>query len=189
MGLSIADTTAGWGIIITMKIHLILFALLLVCVSKTVAQLDIEWQGQAIQGGLLVGKVQPGSTVWYRQQSIRVAENGTFLLGFGRDEQGPATIEIICPDGKTYQQQLDVGQREYAIQRIDGLPQNQVTPPAEVLARIRADSREVAAARARDDARLDFEAGFVWPAEGPITGVYGSQRVLNGEPRRPHFGV
>ena len=31
--------------------------------------------------------------------------------------------------------------------------------------------------------------GFTWPATGRISGVYGSQRVLNGKPRNPHFGL
>ena len=172
-----------------MKINLLSIFLLSFLSPVAAAELKIQWQGQATQGGLLTGKVQPGSTVSYQDRSIRVAPDGTFLLGFGRDEVGPAAIVIDCPTGETYSEQVQIAQREYAIQRIDGLPQNQVTPPADVLARIRDDSRQVAIARARDDARLDFANGFIWPAEGPITGVYGSQRVLNGEPRRPHFGV
>ncbi len=158
-----------------------------VCSSQ--AELNLQLAGDAVQGGLMTGKLQPGSRVVYRNEEIRVAVDGTFLLGFGRDEEGPAVLKIICPDGQQYEETVSVAAREYDIQRIDGLPPKQVTPPPEVSARIRDDSRQVASARQRDDGRLDFKAGFIWPAEGPITGVYGSQRVLNGQPRRPHFGL
>jgi murein DD-endopeptidase MepM/ murein hydrolase activator NlpD len=64
-----------------------------------------------------------------------------------------------------------------------------VTPSEADLARIRADAAKVAAARAIDRPEPPFESGYAWPARGIITGVYGSQRILNGEPRRPHFGI
>ena len=64
-----------------------------------------------------------------------------------------------------------------------------VTPPPELLARIREEGAIVRAARAFDTAETHLFAPFAWPARGPISGVYGSQRVLNGEPRQPHFGV
>ncbi|MEE8188755.1 MAG: M23 family metallopeptidase, partial [Kiloniellales bacterium] len=51
------------------------------------------------------------------------------------------------------------------------------------------ENARIAAARAVDRPEPLFESGFVWPATGPITGVFGSQRVLNGKPRRPHYGV
>ena len=47
----------------------------------------------------------------------------------------------------------------------------------------------VATARSRRDPRTDYSAGFSWPTAGRISGVYGSQRILNGEPRRPHYGL
>ena len=75
------------------------------------------------------------------------------------------------------------------MQRIDGLPEKMVTPPKEVLQRIRAENARIAAVRARDRAAADFATGFAWPVTGAITGVYGSQRVLNGKPRQPHYGI
>jgi len=72
---------------------------------------------------------------------------------------------------------------------VDGLPPKTVTPDPEALERIRKEAGQVTAARAWRDQRTDYEDGFAWPASGRISGVYGSQRVLNGEPRRPHFGL
>ena len=75
------------------------------------------------------------------------------------------------------------------MQRIDGLPPQKVTPDASVLPRIQAEANAIRKARSVLDARVDYRSGFHWPVLGPISGVYGSQRVLNGQPRRPHYGV
>jgi murein DD-endopeptidase MepM/ murein hydrolase activator NlpD len=72
---------------------------------------------------------------------------------------------------------------------VDGLPPQTVTPDPEALERIREEAAMVGNARARRDERSDFAGDWAWPATGRLSGFYGSQRVLNGEPRRPHFGV
>lgn len=146
--------------------------------------------GDAVQGGLMTGLTRPGSQVWQDGQPIRVSAAGAFLLGFTRDAPPTSELRIRLPAGETVHETLPVAGREYRIQRIDGLPERKVTPRTpEDLARIRRDAVAVKKARARDDDRQDFLAGFVWPVLGPVTGVYGSQRILNGEPRRPHYGV
>ena len=100
-----------------------------------------------------------------------------------------ARLEAVFPGGGHARRDLLVAQREYRIQRIDGLPPRKVTPTAEDMVRIREEYALVRKARSRVDERQDFLGGFVWPAEGRISGVYGSQRILNGVPKRPHFGV
>src|SRR3546814_15248338 len=78
----------------------------------------------------------------------------------------------------------DVCSSDLQIQRIDGIAKDYVSPPEDVLARIRADAEAAAAARAADRPVTDFDSGFAWPAEGPISGVYGSQRILNRSEER-----
>jgi len=146
-------------------------------------------QGEPRQGGLLVGWAEPGAEVRQDGQTVRVGGDGVFLLGFGRDAGPRSLLEVRLQDGTTIRRELEVAQREYDIQRIDGLEPAKVTPPKEVLDRIAREGALVATARTRDDARADFLAGFVWPARGRISGVYGSQRILNGNPRSPHSGV
>ncbi len=146
--------------------------------------------GRLVQGGMVVGHAQPGSKVTQDGQAVRISREGVFLLGFTRDAPETSALVIRSPDGAVINKTLQVARRDYEIQRIDGLPKRKVTPRSEAdLKRIRDDVVAVKRARARDDDRQDFLGGFQWPLEGPITGVYGSQRVLNGEPRRPHFGV
>ncbi|MDZ7829959.1 MAG: M23 family metallopeptidase [Halofilum sp. (in: g-proteobacteria)] len=90
--------------------------------------------------------------------------------------------------GETLRRELEIARRDYNIQRIDGLEPKKVNPPEEAIPRILREVEIVKEARKRDDARQDFLQQFRWPVQGRITGVYGSQRVLNGEPRRPHYG-
>jgi len=150
----------------------------------------LELDGKFIQGGLVIGTTLPDSKVIHDGKPVRVSSTGTFAIGFGRDAKPDSVLEVTLPDGKKITKKLTVEQREYKIQRIDGLPPSKVTPMGkETLKRIREETAMIKKARKTDDTRLDFLDGFDWPLTGPITGVYGSQRILNGKPRRPHYGV
>ena len=159
-------------------------------VGVAAAATPFSLRGELVQGGVVFGEVPPGSQVTQDGKPVRVGRGGEFLLGFDRDAPAVSQVEITLPDGSRHPVELAVAAREYDVQRIDGLPPAKVTPRSpEDLERIRRDAAAVAAARTRDDDRPDFLAGFEWPARGRISGVYGSQRILNGEPRRPHYGV
>ena len=169
---------------------LILLALMLLDSAPVAAETGLRIDGPRTQGGLLRGRVPPDSTVEYEGDAVRVSRDGWFLVGFGRDAPRDAELVVVHPDGRRERRVLKVERRQYDIQRIDGLPARKVTPRSEEdLARIRAEVRMVKRARAIDDPRTDFLSGFRWPVKGRISGVYGSQRILNGEPRRPHFGI
>ncbi len=147
-------------------------------------------EGHLTQGGVLFGHTEPGSTLRLDGQPVKVSPDGRFVIGFGRDAKPRHRLAIRYPDGRGEQRELRVERRKYRIQRIDGLPPRKVTPRSKKdLAHIRRDIEKVKKARARVDERLDFTHGFNWPVIGPITGVYGSQRILNGKPKRPHYGV
>jgi murein DD-endopeptidase MepM/ murein hydrolase activator NlpD len=145
--------------------------------------------GAVEQGGLVRGKTAPGATATLDGKAVRVAPDGAFIFGFGRDAPARAALEVVLPDGTRLHRDLAVAQRQYEIQRIDGLPPNQVTPDAATLARIKREAVLIKDARAVDSSLPFFEQPFHWPAEGPISGVYGSQRILNGAPRAPHMGL
>ncbi|GAC14226.1 M23 family metallopeptidase [Aliiglaciecola lipolytica] len=149
----------------------------------------IELRGELSQGSLIRGVVQSGSQVWLDGEELQVSKEGYFVFGFGRDATLDHEISWKTPDEVKQVKKIELKKREYAVQSIEGLPPKMVTPPEEVLARIRLDNQQVATARLSRDPRTDFMQPFIWPAEGPISGVYGSQRILNGQPKRPHFGV
>lgn len=144
-----------------------------------------EWQ----QGAVLFGKAPAGSKVWFGGRALKLTPAGDFVFGLDRDAGADVALRIALPGGKPIEQHHEVARREYAIQHIDGLPPKMVTPPADVLDRIRADQREVSAARKVENDGTGFLEAFIWPATGRISGVYGSQRILNGEPKQPHYGV
>ncbi|MGV6827689.1 MAG: M23 family metallopeptidase [bacterium] len=149
----------------------------------------VQLKGEFEQGALLVGKTLPGSQVTHDAESVMVSAAGDFLIGFEREAPLSSTLTVVLPDGKSHQQTLSISRKQYNIQRIDGLPERKVTPKPADSERIKADRAAVKKARSRRDSRTDYLAGFEWPATGKITGVYGSQRVLNGKPKWPHFGV
>ncbi len=143
------------------------------------------WQ----QGQLLIGKTRPGTEITFDDNNVHVDEEGIFVFGLGRDQGEVAELIVVDPKGKKSTHLFDVKQREYNIQRINGVPQRTVTPPEEELKRIRQEGAMMRKARQIHSSRKDFLQDFQWPVTGPISGVYGSQRVYNGKPGRPHFGV
>lgn len=148
----------------------------------------LRFMGNAVQGGLVIGLCGTGNEAWIDGKPVRV-QNGMFCFGFGRDSKEPALVRVRYP--KNYEEKREVvpKQRKFNIQKIDGLPEKYVSPPKEILERIARDAKAVAEARSHNLGETFFADGFVWPADGPISSVYGSQRILNGEPREPHYGL
>lgn len=163
--------------------------LLLLCISSVLADERLDLRGQAIQGGMLIGHTLPGAQVHLDGRGVRVAPSGEFVIGFGRNAREHMLLEIRYPDASVLQRRIMIRQRRYRVQRINGLPAREVTPGKAELARIRREAALIRQARAVDSARTDFDGEWIWPVIGTITGVYGSQRILNGEPRSPHTGV
>jgi murein DD-endopeptidase MepM/ murein hydrolase activator NlpD len=149
----------------------------------------LSWAGDFSQGGMVIGVTQPGVTLKLGGRDVPVAKDGRFVFGFRRDEAATLPLTVTHRDGQSEAIQIAVAPRTYDIQRIDGLPPAQVTPPPAVLERIKRENAQIAAVRLRNTPRQDFLQGWIWPAKGPVSGVYGSQRILNGEPRTPHYGL
>ncbi|WP_419896286.1 M23 family metallopeptidase [Roseomonas sp. USHLN139] len=141
------------------------------------------------QGGMALGKVPPGSRVTLDGRAVSVAPDGQFVIGFGRDAGPSARLVAIAPDGRQESRELAIRTRDWDIQRLTGLPPAMVSPNPQQLARIKAERERIAVVRKIDSALPHFAEGFVWPARGRISGVYGSQRILNGEARAPHLGL
>jgi murein DD-endopeptidase MepM/ murein hydrolase activator NlpD len=165
------------------------YALVALVWGFTAAASELHLEGQLIQGGLVRGQVAPGSAVWLDGQELRVSAAGWFVFGFDRDAAERAELVVRHPGGHVERRALDIAGRTYDVQRIDGLPPRQVTPSEEDLARIRVEAELIEAAKRRDSNGLGFTQEVAWPARGRVSGVYGSQRILNGEPRAPHRGL
>lgn len=163
--------------------------LLALLVALPAGAVELSLDGKLIQGGMVVGRTAPGAEVRLDGKKLRVNGDGIFVLGFGRDAAPHAELEVKGPDGSRTARDLDIEARHYRIQRVEGLPPRQVTPGKVDLRRIRAEGARITKARAAYTPTPRFLSGFMWPAHGPISGVYGSQRILNGKPRQPHLGV
>lgn len=146
--------------------------------------LALEIAEHSQQGGLLIGRGAQGTRLALEGRALRVSPAGDFVLGFSRDHGPEAWLGI---NGQP--RRIAVARRQWDVQAISGLPPAQVTPDAATLERIVAERARLSAARAVDSATIGFLAPLAWPARGRISGVYGSQRILNGQPRQPHLGL
>ena len=148
-----------------------------------------EFFGNFKQGSFILGKTDPNSKVYIDDRKVRVSNDGYFAFGLDRDRKNNVLIKITNKK-ETKLIEKKVFKRKYNIQRIDGLPPKQVTPPPEVFERIKKDNILIGKARAIDSKLVFFKDKFIYPIDKYIiTGVYGSQRILNGKPRRPHYGI
>ena len=189
LGSSAADYVRSDRLLVTASITVSLLIYLLLPGTAAAAGNELRLQGHYVQGGLLFGTTLPGARVELDNEVIPVSAEGLFVIGFGRDETGSRLLQVTLPGGKQFQQELPVAAREFNIERVDGLPPSRVTPDPTVMDRIRAEGAMVSQARKRRDNVANYAAGFSWPAKGRLSGFYGSQRILNGEPRNPHYGL
>ena len=147
--------------------------------------------GSFVQGGHAIGTTWPGALIFVDGEALATASgDGTFIVGFDRDQTGSVAIEARSGD-RSMRRVIDIARVTFPSTTINGLPAATVTPsdPA-LLARIR---REVALKAEGFASRIDadhFRDGFTWPlADFRITSRWGSQRILNGTPARPHYGI
>ena len=149
----------------------------------------ISFSGSLEQGSLVVGKAGAGAQVTVEGAAVHVSPSGEFAFGFTYDQTKPAEIAAHFANGSREMRSVQPIARRYDVQRITGLPEKFVTLPPEVLERRKREVAMIAAARSRDSDLDWFAENFDWPAKGIISGVFGSQRILNGKPMEPHFGV
>lgn len=152
-------------------------------------QIDVALNGKFTQGALLRGQAPAGAKVTLNGENVQTNKDGKFVVGFEREAPLQQTLVVESADGNKWQRDIVLEKREYNIQRIEGLEQKMVTPPAEVTARIKQDNINVASARSGNSDLDALFTRFEWPAKGVISGVYGSQRILNGVPKWPHYGL
>ena len=151
----------------------------------TTSSFAVTFDGKFIQGSFILGKTDPGSEVFIDKKKIKVDQDGYFAFGLGRDRKNDVTITI---NKKKIVKKIF--KRKYKIQRIDGLEEKKVTPPEEVYERIKRENKWIGEARTINSNLNFFKNKFINPLENAIiTGVYGSQRILNGKPKWPHYGI
>ena len=167
-----------------MRILISLFFLLI-----TTSSFAVTFEGKFIQGSFILGKTEPGSKVFIDKKRVKVTSDGFFVFGLSRDRKYDVVI-TLSKDGNKQKIVKKVQKRKYNIQRIDGLEETKVTPPEEVYERIKRENKWIGEARAIESNLTFFTKKFIVPVENAIiSGVYGSQRILNGKPKWPHYGL
>jgi murein DD-endopeptidase MepM/ murein hydrolase activator NlpD len=149
----------------------------------------LSFSGSLKQGSLVIGHAEAGAQVSVKGAPVSVSDNGTFAFGFEYDQKSPAAVVAQFRDGSRETQQITPVARTYEIQRIAGLPEKFVSPPPDIEKRVARENAMIVDARKRDTPGTAFAEPFDWPVPGIISGLFGSQRILNGEPKAPHFGV
>jgi len=149
----------------------------------------LRCDGRHVQGAVLVCKTFPGADVRIDDVAVRADADGFVVIGHDRDAAPEALIEVVRDDVVVHMELAAVEQREYRIQRIEGVAPRFVSPPDDVVPRIQEEGRRKREAYGSEWNGAGFLDGFAMPVQGTITGVYGSQRFYNGEPRRPHYGI
>lgn len=149
---------------------------------------DIKLKGTLTQGALIIGQVDNASSIQLDGKPLAQTKDGHFVFGFARDAKEQAILTWSI-NGNEFSKTLNIARREYKIDRVNGVESKYVSPPDEVLARIKSDTQKVAAVRANQSNDVHFLKPFYRPAEGRISGVYGSQRIFNGVPKNPHYGL
>lgn len=148
----------------------------------------LEFQGEFIQGHYILGKTDPNSKITIDKKELKVSKDGYFVFGIDRDHQNDLIFTKTFNDKKE-KIIKKVQKRNYAIQKIDGLPESKVTPPDSVFQRIKEENNRIGEARGINSNFTFFSEKFIMPVEGIVSGVYGSQRILNGVPKVPHYGI
>ena len=165
----------------------ILISLILLLISTSSFALTFE--GKFIQGSFILGKTEPDSEVFIDKKKVKVTSDGDFVFGLGRDRKYDVII-TLNKDGNKQKIVKKVQKRKYNIQKIDGLEEKKVTPPEEVYERIKRENKWIGEVRTIDSDLIFFTKEFIIPVENAIiSGVYGSQRILNGKPKWPHYGL
>ena len=165
---------------------MIRFFLVLIFITNQVSALELK--GTFEQGSLIIGKTNPSNEIYVDQKKLKVSKEGYFVFGISRDRKKNIIISI-SEDNKTSQVIKSVKSRKFKVQKIDGLPKRKVSPNDEDMKRIRKEGKLIAKAKNVNSDLSFFFKDFIRPVDGITTGVFGSQRVLNGKPRRPHYGI
>lgn len=166
--------------------------LILFVVSSALFAQNLKITGTAKPGYALIGQAQGIKQVFLDDKEIPFDGSDIFVFGFNRDETGTHILKVDYINGTSETKEYTLPKREYKTQHINSKKKQFSTPPQDELARIEREKQVMVEARAKMELTdtTYFKTGFFRPVKGGrITGVYGSQRIVNGEPQNIHYGL
>lgn len=167
----------------------IFFVIILFSASTTFSNETI-FNGKFVQGGIVIGQNKLAKKVFFNKKIIQISKDGYFMFGFGRDYKSSSTLKII-KDSKDdiLKYNFNIEKSIYKIEKISGLPNKMVTPGPEFYKKINEDRTLIKNSMNEKYVVDKFPLTFIKPTEGRISGIYGSQRILNGVKKNPHGGL
>ncbi len=162
------------------------------CFASTLTytvQAEILLSGAIKQGGLVIGKTLPSNTVTLNGQVLPVSIDGDYVFAFSRDDKKQYELTVTSPEGTVEKKTLIPTKRDYKISRVEGIKKSIMNPNKKANIRAKQDREMMQTVRKVSSNLTDFSQGFVAPRKARITGVYGSQRFYNGQPKNPHYGI
>lgn len=166
-----------------MKVLILILCTHIFCTTAFAQQNSLQ------PGGFYFGQAPAGSRIFYGDRPLQLMDDNHFLIGFGRDAGLHQQLSLIDEQNQETILSLELKPRSYKIERIAGISKKMMEPSAEDLQRIHQEAMQVREARQLVSSLPNINEQFIWPLKGRISGVYGSQRIFNGEPRRPHYGI
>ena len=168
-----------------LKIKLIIFLLLFYGSAHA-----LNLPQEVMQGSLVIDQDNKADQIIKDGVSIKLSKEGYYVFAVGRDRVDPISITKILNDEVISISEIKIIQQDYEIQRIDGLPEQMVTPlDDDIIERIISENEVIKEKKLIDSDHIFFVNQFIIPVQGIISGVFGSQRILNGKPRWPHYGL
>ena len=113
------------------------------------------------------------------------------LLGIDmQDEPGTYEFAVEVKQGEQAKQlsfNVLVAKEKFAVEHLK-LPKEKVDLDEKAAARWKSEQEEVKQALAENSRLKLWRSNFVEPVNGKRTGIFGSVRIMNGQPRNPHNG-
>ena len=151
---------------------------------------ETTFNGKFVQGGIVIGQNKHAKEVLFDERRLQISKDGYFIFGFGRNHKSFSTLKIIKDNkNNVLKYNFDINKSIYKIEKIDGLPKKMVTPGPEFYKKINEDRALIKNSMNERYVIDKFPLTFIMPTEGRISGIYGSQRILNGVKKNPHGGL
>ena len=164
--------------------------LIIIVSSSACFSSETIFTGDFVQGGIIIGKNKLAKKVFLDGKELKISNNGYFIFGFGRNHNKKSSLKIILNKNNNVKfHYFDIKKSKYKIEKIDGLPKKMVTPGPEFYKKIKDDRTLIKNSMKDSYANKIFPLSFIKPSEGRLSGVFGSQRILNGIKKNPHGGM
>jgi murein DD-endopeptidase MepM/ murein hydrolase activator NlpD len=129
---------------------------------------------------------------FFREQRAGEAAGYLGLVGIDmQDAPGTYELAVTIKKGEEPAARLSyhvlIAKEKFAVEHLK-LPKDKVDLDEKTLARWKGEQEQVRQALADNSALRLWQSGFVEPVSGKRTGIFGSVRIMNGQPRNPHNG-